>query len=72
MLGWTMLENFGPCLILEFCANGNLLNFLQKLRPLIKDGGGGLPTGSYKNCLSLKDLIVRAWQVGNAMVKKQI
>uniref|UniRef100_A0A914BYC6 Protein kinase domain-containing protein n=1 Tax=Acrobeloides nanus TaxID=290746 RepID=A0A914BYC6_9BILA len=66
MLGWTKLDIYGPCLILEFCANGNLLTFLQGLRPLIKNNV--IPSAPYQNCLCIKDLIVRAWQISDAMI----
>uniref|UniRef100_A0A914EST5 Protein kinase domain-containing protein n=1 Tax=Acrobeloides nanus TaxID=290746 RepID=A0A914EST5_9BILA len=66
MYGWANMPFHGPCLILEYCSNGNLLKFLQRLRPLIKDYT--FPTAPYENCLSLNDLIARAWQISDAMV----
>uniref|UniRef100_A0A914D8D4 Protein kinase domain-containing protein n=1 Tax=Acrobeloides nanus TaxID=290746 RepID=A0A914D8D4_9BILA len=66
MIGWAMMPFDGPCLLLEYCSNGNLHKFLQRLRPLIREDE--LPTSPHENCLGLKDLIIRAWQISDAMV----
>uniref|UniRef100_A0A914V4B8 Protein kinase domain-containing protein n=1 Tax=Plectus sambesii TaxID=2011161 RepID=A0A914V4B8_9BILA len=56
-----------PCLVVEYCANGDLLKFLHKNKPnFMESASEECPLG-VDGCIRMKDLLSFAWQISDGM-----